>query len=227
MRYTINILAAIFLATAGATWAQDEGTAFDDSGGFEDSGQQQQQQQPSRQQSQGGVGQQQRAQQSGQPGNPTQPGGQQSQIKDVTTQQFEDWKVRCGTVRETGRERCQMSQDVSRPDSDQTIMRMAVGYSPQSSQPAAVFQIPLGVVLPNGIALRVDDGEPVRFPVQICVEQGCQANLPLKQDLLQQMKAGRSAYLTMRTPRARSGRVELDISLIGFTAALQRISKNR
>jgi invasion protein IalB len=223
---TAAIGAWVLLGLATSAWTQDEGTAFDSEGGFESgqsSGQDQgasdqRQQQPNAQSgpgsdsgARGAARQQQR----------------RGQLQNVETQQFEDWRVQCGTVPNSGQERCQMSQEVTRSDSDEAVMRMAVGFTPRNDQPAAIFQLPLGIVLPKGIGLRVDKGEPVRFPVQICVQQGCRADLPLKDALLSQLKGGRTAYVIARTPRAESGTVELPISLMGFTAAFNRISKAR
>lgn len=222
---TAALAALLLLALAAPAGAQEEGTAFDEEGGFESG------QDASQDQGSGSQGQTQPNAQPERGGNAgagaAQQRRQQGQLENVETEQFRDWKVQCGTIPNSGKERCQMSQQVTRGDSGDPVMRMAVGFTPQNSQPAAIFQLPLGIVLPKGIALRVDDGEPVRFPIQICVKQGCRADLPLKQNLLEQMKAGRKAYIMARTPRAESGKVELPISLLGFTAAYNRISESQ
>ncbi|GEM_PF-2314298 len=219
MRQALFVTAmGLLLAGMVPAWAQDEGTAFDSDSGFEGQQEQQRQQRDSR-------GQQPSSQGTGRSAGSTGPSQQQAQ--DVTKETYQDWVVRCGTVGEQQQERCQMSQQVSAPDSDQAIMRVAVLYPQDVDGPAAIFQLPLGIVLPKGIAIQVDDGEAKRFPVQICVKQGCRADLPLEQSLLQQMKAGRTAYVIIRSPRVKNGTARLPISLLGFTAAFERVQNAR
>jgi invasion protein IalB len=215
MKQTTRVTAvALLMAMIAPAWGQDEGTAFDSDSGFE--GQQEQQ----RSGGQGSSGQG-----SGMPAGS--PSGSQRQAQNVTKETYQDWIVRCGTVGEQQQERCQMSQEVSPQDSDQAIMRVAVLYPQNADGPAAIFQLPLGIILPKGIAIQVDDGEAKRFPVQICVKQGCRADLPLEPSLLEQMKAGRNADVIIRSPRVKNGTARLPISLLGFTAAFERVQQAR
>lgn len=102
------------------------------------------------------------------------------------------------------------------------MMRIVVGYPPKAPGPIAIFDLPLGMRLPPGVALSVDGNQPVTFPVQLCVRQGCRADLPLKSSLLKQLRAGHTAKVTIHDPRGRP--MTLDISLMGFTNALDQVS---
>lgn len=222
MKRTITLTAlSLLMVLAGPALGQDEGTAFDEEGGFEGGSNQQQDQS-------GSGGQQAQPSPGTGGGAGAAPGRQQrGQAENVTTETYKDWTVRCGEVPNQG-ERCEMSQKVKAPNNpDQTAMRVAVLYPQGSDRPAGIFQLPLGIVLPKGVAMKVDDNDAVRFPVQICVKQGCRADVPLKSKLLNQMKAGRTAYVQVQTPRAKSGTVQLEVSLLGFTAALQRVQEAR
>ncbi|MCS4503564.1 hypothetical protein KBTX_00750 [wastewater metagenome] len=151
-----------------------------------------------------------------------QPQGQQGDSENV--ERFEDWGVRCGLGDNGPRNGCEMFQGVTRSDNDKLVMRVAVAYPPQEQVdgPVAVFQLPLGIHLPPGVQMSIDGGEPIRFPVQICFQAGCRADLPLKDELLAKLKGGTKAQVSIRVPNGKT--VNLPLSLMGFTAALDRIS---
>lgn len=140
---------------------------------------------------------------------------------DVDTEQFRDWEVICPPERSQGA--CTMSQLVTNPDSDDPLMRVIVGYPPElEGRPAMTFLLPLGVRLAPGLQLSVGSGEPAPFPYQVCLEQSCRADLPLEPSLLQELRGGSSATLSLIGPRG--NRMDLDISLMGFTDASERIA---
>ena len=139
----------------------------------------------------------------------------------VTTESFQDWEVRCQRSAE-GPSPCAMSQLITQPDSDQPLMQVILDYPPQIDDPVMSFFVPLGVRLAAGLQLSVDNGEPVQFPYQVCLEQGCRADVPIEPSMLQQLRSGSTATLSMIGPRG--DRIDLDISLIGFTDASTRIA---
>ena len=140
----------------------------------------------------------------------------------------EDWVVRCQAAPEDAfgsGELCEMYQQVSEQESQQTILETVIGYPQGAEQPVALFNLPLGMRLPPGIQLRVDDNEALRFPVQICLRSGCRADIELNPELLAQMRAGSQAILTIADPQGRG--VELPLSLMGFSAALDDVEASR
>lgn len=138
---------------------------------------------------------------------------------DVTTEQFRDWEVVCPS---SGEGNCSMNQVVNNPDGNQPLMQVAMAYPPQLDGPAMAFLLPLGVHLASGLQLQVGDGEPIQFPYQTCQQQGCRADLPVQPSLLQQLRAGSAATLSLIGPRG--DRIDLNISLMGFTDADTRIA---
>lgn len=138
---------------------------------------------------------------------------------DVTTEQFRDWEVACPSE---GEGICTMGQVVNEPDSNQPLMQVVMAYPPQLDGPAMTFLLPLGVHLASGLQLQVGSEEPVQFPYQTCVQQGCRADLPVRPSLLQALRSGSTATLSLFGPRG--DRIDLDISLMGFTDASSRIS---
>ncbi len=149
---------------------------------------------------------------------------EEPQGEEAETERFDDWLVRCGEIENNGEtaRACEMLQQVSQEETNQPVMEIAIGYLGDEERPVAVFTLPLGIRLPPGVQLQVGDAEPVRIPVQICVRQGCRADLLLEEDLVAAMRQGTEMQLSVLDPRGE--RVDLPISLLGFTAALERIS---
>ncbi|UYF98826.1 invasion associated locus B family protein [Halomonas sp. GD1P12] len=146
----------------------------------------------------------------------------QQSAPNVDTQRFQDWEVRC-PAGNTGQQSCTMNQIVNNPDSNEPLMRAMVGYPPQAQGMAVMaFVMPLGVNLAPGMQLQVDSNEPVGFPYQFCQEQGCRADLPLEASLLQQLRGGSTATVSAIAPDGQ--RLDLNLSLMGFTSASQQIS---
>ncbi|QNI04744.1 invasion associated locus B family protein [Halomonas sp. SH5A2] len=139
----------------------------------------------------------------------------------ITTESFQDWEVRCQRNAE-GPTPCAMSQLITQPGNDQPLMQVILDYPPQADDPAMSFFVPLGVRLAPGMQLSVDNGEPIQFPYQVCQEQGCRAVAPIEPSMLQQLRSGTTATLSMIDPSGE--RMDLDISLIGFTDASNRIT---
>lgn len=147
---------------------------------------------------------------------------QQPTAPNMTTEQFQDWEVRCPQDA-AAQGACTMTQLVNNPDGSQPLMRVVMAYPPEIDTAAMAFFLPLGTRLAPGLQLSVDNGEPVTFPFQVCMEQGCRADLPLRPELMQQLRSGSSATLSLIGPRG--NRMNLDISLIGFTNASERIQR--
>ena len=76
---------------------------------------------------------------------------------------------------------------------------------------------PLGVVLTEGLAVTIDNGQQESAPYQICTEQGCLVREPIDNDLVNRFKRGNKA--TISVVAANQGEVSASISLNGFTKA--------
>lgn len=138
----------------------------------------------------------------------------------------QDWIVRCQPAPEDAfgaDEFCEMYQQVSEQESEQTVLEAVIGFPPDADRPVALFNLPLGMLLPPGVQLQVDDNEAERFPVQICLQAGCRTSVELTEDLVSQMRAGERAILTIADPQNRQ--VEIPLSLLGFSASLDTLDE--
>ncbi len=138
-------------------------------------------------------------------------------------QRFKDWAAKCQKPADDKPEQCFVFQDLVLKDKKQRVLLIRVAIPPSRKDPVAVLTLPLGISLPPGVSIRVDDGEPVRVQVERCVANGCIAGFPLENELLASFKAGAKAYVTIQDSRRKPA--TLPISLSGFTAAVKSLRK--
>lgn len=139
----------------------------------------------------------------------------------MNTESFQDWDVNCPVSASDGN--CAMTQ-MAKDASGEPVLQVVVGNPPQLDSAAVTFLTPLGVRLASGLQLQVDNNEPIGMPYQVCLPQGCRADLPVRPELLTQLRGGTTATVSMIDPNAE--RVDVDVSLMGFSAAKQRIDRN-
>jgi len=138
-----------------------------------------------------------------------------------TEKKYQDWIYRCEPAQDDVPERCFIVQTIKDTESDRDLAQMAIGYVPDQTDPVAIISLPLGIYLPPGIGLKVDEGEPVRVPVEVCDGGGCRTGITLKDPLRASMKKGVTALILVQDGSRQSA--GLPISLKGFTAALNAL----
>ena len=128
--------------------------------------------------------------------------------------------MRCGRQNEQGPEVCEMQQQQTDKEG-RTVMAVAVGKVPGSSDLGLLIMVPLGVLLPAGVMLQIDSGAEMPLQVNRCERQGCRIEMLLKPDLLARFKSGSQAKVFFEAfdPQGERRRLGIPISLLGFTAA--------
>lgn len=134
-----------------------------------------------------------------------------------------DWQTVCEAAEESGEQTCFLVQNVSESNSGQRLMQARIILAGEENQPLLVLNVPSGILLPQGVAMQVDDTEPFRVPVQYCANnQGCFVHLPLNAEREAQMLAGTRVDVQMRA--AANGQVlPLFFSLNGVTSGLAEL----
>ena len=93
-------------------------------------------------------------------------------------------------------------------------------FGPEKVLGAVIF-VPVGVRLPPGIRIQVDDRPQRVIPFEVCDSETCQARAILEGDLLEEFKAGMTGQVNFQNAAGRPRTVP--ISLKGFTAALRAL----
>jgi invasion protein IalB len=77
--------------------------------------------------------------------------------------------------------------------------------------------VPLGVLLPTGLGLKIDDQDVGNAPFLKCGKRGCVAEVVLQDEVIAKLKQGTNAmFIIFDTPEAGIG---IPVSLQGFTDA--------
>ena len=134
---------------------------------------------------------------------------------------IEDWVLRCLPAAESQPQACRMVQSAVASEGGQRLLQVAVGRFGPERLLGAVISVPIGVRLPPGIDLRVDDRKPWNFPFERCSPNSCQVRAVLHEELLQSLKAGLVGRVTFQDAAGQP--ITVDFSLKGFTAALREL----
>lgn len=148
-------------------------------------------------------------------------------------QAFRDWSVRCDESTDKAEngtgdgQRCYLYQHLTLRQTGDRLLHVAVSHVPASSRTAArsfsmVFTLPLGIYLPAGIQVAVDEEASRTAVVQQCTVTGCRAVLPLDAETVRQMKEGRESMVSFFDGGRRQ--ISVPVSLMGFTAGFEALS---
>jgi len=141
-------------------------------------------------------------------------------------QQLQDWTLRCELPQGQPPEFCEMRQRVVNQQNEQVLLAV-VGRLPQLGKPGLLIVLPLGISLPPGAFLKIDQGADTPVPIERCERQGCRIEIILEGELLTQLKAGSKAIIGFHVYDGEGGRprVDVPVSLLGFSAALAEVMK--
>jgi len=148
-------------------------------------------------------------------GLPTEPQG------GMETREFRDWTLRC--LETDGQRRCEMIQAVDDPADGEPVLAMVVTRQPGGAPPLAWIVLPLGLLLPPGVGLRIDQGETQRLPVRHCEPGGCLVPWELDAAALTALRGG--VTLEVLAYDIDEEAVAIPVSLLGFTAALEALPR--
>ena len=114
-----------------------------------------------------------------------------------------------------------MEQSAVLNQTGQVITEISIRLPTGSGQPVMMIRVPVGLFLPAGIGLQIDERPPLQLTVQTCDLKGCYAGMQIPQDLLGAMKAGSKLAVTFQNLTRQS--ITVPMTLTQFAEAYQRI----
>ncbi len=114
-----------------------------------------------------------------------------------------------------------MVQKIVTAEGGQQVLQVVIGRFGTERTLGAVILVPIGVRLPPGIGLQVDDRKARNIFFERCSPARCQAHVVLDEKMLKNFKAGLVGHVTFQDSAGRT--MTVDFSLKGFTAALKDI----
>lgn len=125
-----------------------------------------------------------------------------------------DWQLRCETPPGASAEQCALVQNVAAEDKPNITLLVIVLRTADGKSRLLRVVAPLGVLLPAGLGLKVDNTDIGRAGFVRCVTTGCIAEVVMDDNLANQLRGGKSAtFIVFQTPEEGVG---IPVSLNGF-----------
>jgi invasion protein IalB len=134
---------------------------------------------------------------------------------------YGDWQMRCETPAGASAEQCALVQNVSAEDRPNVSLVIIVLKTADGKSRLLRAVAPLGVLLPAGLGLKIDQADIGRAGFVRCLTTGCIAEVVMEDSLVTQMKSGQTAtFIVFQTPEEGIG---IPVSLNGFGAGFDAL----
>nr|WP_250152606.1 invasion associated locus B family protein [Ancylobacter radicis] len=137
-----------------------------------------------------------------------------AQAQGVVRSVHGEWQIRCDTPPGAQSEQCVLLQSVQADDRPNVGLTVIVLKTADQQSRLLRVLAPLGVLLPSGLGLKIDDVDVGRAGFVRCVPNGCVAEVVMDDKLVGQMRNGQNAtFIVFQTPEEGIG---IPLSLKGF-----------
>ena len=101
-----------------------------------------------------------------------------------------DWQIRCDTPPGAQGEQCALIQSVTAEDRANVGLTVIVLKTADQKSRLMRVVAPLGVLLPSGLGLKIDNADVGRAGFVRCLPNGCVAEVVMDDNLIKQMRVG-------------------------------------
>lgn len=137
-----------------------------------------------------------------------------------------DWELVCMRA-EQGEDPCQMYQLLRDGDGNATAEITMFPLPPgEEAVAGATILTPLETLLTAQLVMQVDDGAAKRYPFTFCTAIGCIARVGFTAAEVDAFRGGATATWRLVPVAAPDQTVDLNMSLIGFTAAFTDLTED-
>ncbi|ODS00773.1 hypothetical protein AUC68_14475 [Methyloceanibacter methanicus] len=118
-------------------------------------------------------------------------------------------------------EKCALVQSVTAEDRPNVGLTVVFYKAIGEDKKLLRVVVPLGVLLPTGLGLKIDGEDVGNAPFLKCGKRGCVAEVVLQDEVIAKLKKGENAiFIVFDTPEAGIG---IPVSLQGFTNAFSEL----
>ena len=146
---------------------------------------------------------------------------QQADAASAGNAQQPGWAARCSSVSRDAPLECAMEQNAVLTKTGQLIILVNIRVPADTRAPVALVQLPLGLNLPIGARLQVDEGKSVDLPIQTCENRGCYASTPVSAELLAALKSGKQLKVSFQNMNKET--ITIPMPLNDFATAYDKI----
>jgi invasion protein IalB len=141
---------------------------------------------------------------------PSQQALAQGAVKSV----HKDWQIRCDTPPGAKTQQCALIQSVTAEDRANVGLTVIVLKTADQKSRLMRVVAPLGVLLPSGLGLKIDNVDIGRAGFVRCLPNGCIAEVVMDDTLIGKLRNGKTAtFIIFQTPEEGIG---FPMSLAGF-----------
>ena len=124
------------------------------------------------------------------------------------------WSILCDTPAGAKTEQCALMQNVVAEDRPEVGLSVVVIKTADNKAKILRVLAPLGVLLPNGLGLNIDNKDMGRAYFVRCFTDGCYAEVILEEPMIKALSTGTSAtFIVFQTPEEGIG---IPVDLTGF-----------
>jgi invasion protein IalB len=146
---------------------------------------------------------------------PTQPSQQQA-AQGQPQLMYSPWMKVCGKGKDTnGKQVCVVTKD-GRLENGMPVAIVQL-FEPEGQPKVMRVTVPLGMQLQHGTRVIIDQGQPVNEPYKICFPVGCMSDYPVTDDMIKQMKKGKT--ITVQAINMQGTPISLPLPLNDFAKA--------
>lgn len=137
-----------------------------------------------------------------------------------------DWDLRCIRAPEGQQDPCQLYQ-LLEDQNGNSVAEINLFNLPGDDKLAAGATIvtPLETLLTQQLRMSVDSSKPKVYPFTFCTQIGCFSRVGFTDGDISAFKRGNEAKITVVPAQAPDQRVELTVSLTGFTAGFDAVTE--
>jgi invasion protein IalB len=134
---------------------------------------------------------------------------------------FNDWQIRCDTPPGAQGEQCALIQSVTAEDRANVGITVIVLKTADQKSRLMRVVAPMGVLLPSGLGLKIDQVDVGRAGFVRCLPSGCVAEVVMDETLIKQLRTGTTAtFIIFQTPEEGIG---FPMSLKGFSDGYDKL----
>jgi len=130
------------------------------------------------------------------------------------------WAVNCKSGAKDKSLDCRLSQTVV-TQNRQTLANVTFHFPPNPQKPEIIVQLPLGVLLPAGATVQVDENPAQQLTFRACNRNGCYGQAPLSPDVLAQLRKGKQVNVAFKNLAEKE--VKVPLMLDGFGDAYAKV----
>jgi invasion protein IalB len=132
-----------------------------------------------------------------------------------------DWQIRCDTPPGAHAEQCALIQSVTAEDRANVGLTVIVLKTADQKSKLMRVVAPMGVLLPTGLGLKIDNADMGRAGFVRCLPNGCVAEVVMDDNLLRSLRTGQTAtFIIFQTPEEGIG---FPMSLKGFGEGFDKL----